>query len=260
MKSPPIPTLTQYFSPDWIIERSKCNDYSKLVTNQFSELIENEEHSCINSIAMSLRPITSNDIEYPERQKLSTLIIDFVLTLKEKNLLPCIIFSDNRLLCEAMADSIAKHFEDLEENLRTTKYKNQIESLRKRIELKEKEKVRKPPKTSKKRNQDDNVSELAIAEEELQNHMVLSGHEQQLLDGILDEATLSNRQGCDQDVVDTLLKRAAFENRRLVEYIRRGVAYHHSGLNSKGRVAVEALFRNRFIQVVCSTATLGRAR
>ena len=32
--------------------------------------------------------------------------------------------------------------------------------------------------------------------------------------------------------------------------MKRGVAYHHAGLNNKGRVAVEALSRNRYIQVV----------
>ncbi|CAM4889645.1 unnamed protein product [Rotaria socialis] len=260
MKPNSIPTLTEYFSPDWVIERSRCNNYSRLVCKQFNDLIENKESSCIDSIATSLKPITSKDIQYPEPKAMSSLIIDFILTLKEKNLLPCMVFSDNRLLCEQMATSIAEYFENLEIELRETKYKAQIESLKNRIEtmeqLKKKSKPKKPTKP-KKRNHDDNETiELEMPEEEINDYIILSGHEQQLLDGILDEGTLANRNGCDRELVDDLLERASSENPKLVGYIRRGVAYHHAGLNNKGRVAVEALFRNRYVQVVFSTATL----
>ncbi|CAM4769547.1 unnamed protein product [Rotaria magnacalcarata] len=260
MKSNSIPTLTEYFSPDWVIERSRCNNYSRLVCKQFNDLIENKESSCIDSIATSLKAITSKDIQYPEPKPMTSLIIDFILTLKEKNLLPCIVFSDNRILCEQMATTIAKYFENLEIELRETKYKAQIESLKNRIEtieqLKKKSKPKKQTKP-KKRTQDGNDTvELEMPEEEINDQIILSGHEQQLLDGILDEGTLTNRNGCDRELVEALLERASRENPKLVGYIRRGVAYHHAGLNNKGRVAVEALFRNRYVQVVFSTATL----
>ncbi|CAF5148434.1 unnamed protein product, partial [Rotaria sp. Silwood1] len=96
-----------------------------------------------------------------------------------------------------------------------------------------------------------------VLEEEKHNQIILSGLEQQLLDGILDEGTLANRHECDRELVDSLLERASSENPRLVGYMQRGVAYHHAGLNNKGRVTIEALFRNRYVQVVFSTATLG---
>ncbi|CAF0901849.1 unnamed protein product [Rotaria sordida] len=257
----PIPTLTQYFEPDWIIERTKCNDYSQFVRKQFDSLINNKENTIIDSIVTSLKPIASKDIHYPETKPTSSLIIDFILTLKEKNLLPCIVFSDNRMLCETMATSVAEYFENLEKNLRETKYKNQIELLKKRLETIEKTakkvKQKKISKSSNNRNHDeDNIAELELLEEEKNNQMILSSLEQQLLDGMLDEGTLANRHECDRELVDSLLKRASSENPRLVGYMQRGVAYHHAGLNNKGRVAVEALFRNRYVQVVFSTATL----
>ncbi|CAF4617941.1 unnamed protein product, partial [Rotaria sp. Silwood1] len=256
-----IPALTQYFEPDWIIERTKCNNYSLLVRNQFHSLIDNKENTTIDSIVTSLKPISSKDIHYPETKPTSLLIIDFILTLKEKNLLPCIVFSDNRMLCETMATCVAEYFEKLEKNLRETKYKNQIESLEKRLETIEKTtkkvKPKKVSKSSNKQNHDeDNITQLEVLEEEKHNQIILSGLEQQLLDGILDEGTLANRHGCDRELVDSLLERASSENPRLVGYMQRGVAYHHAGLNNKGRVAVEALFRNRYVQVVFSTATL----
>ncbi|CAF1084617.1 unnamed protein product [Adineta steineri] len=243
-----IPSLTEYFSPNWVIERNLCNNYSKLVCNKFNDLIEKKESSAINSIINTLKPTVLN---YPERKPILSLIIDFILTLKEKNLLPCIIFSDDRLLCEKMAESIVKYLQKTEYKLRKTKYKIQIEELNKRLNVIEKIKPKKPSKSSN----EDNCDELKVMKEET-NPLLLSGYEQQLLDGILHEGTLANRQGCNQDLVDSLLKRATYDNPKLVQYMKRGVAYHHAGLNNKGRVAVEALFRNRYIQVVFSTSTL----
>ncbi|CAF4986171.1 unnamed protein product [Rotaria sp. Silwood1] len=249
-----MPTLTQYFSPDWVVEQNRCNNYSKLDCNQFNGLIENKENSLIDAITTSLKPITSEDIEYLEPKSIASLIIDFILTLKEKNLLPCIVFSDSRYLCERMATTVAKYFENLEAQLRETKYKNQIETLRKHVKIIEKiqNKVKSNKLSkSRKRNQD-----LEMLEEEINNQTTLSRHEQQLLYGILDESTLANRNGCDRQLVDAMLKRTSKENPRLVGYMRRGVAYHHAESNNKGRMAVEALFRNRYVQVVFSTATL----
>jgi len=259
-----VTTLTEYFSPNWIIERSLCNGYSRLVCDQFNNLIANKEKSTIDSIASSLTSINSKDIQYPESKSILSLIIDFILTLKEKNLLPCIVFSDNRMLCEDMAASVAKYFKEFEHDLRQKKYQNQIQELENRLELIEKTKKKVKPKKEKKssnnrnnNHDEDNIAELKLMDEEENDQILLSGFEQQLLNGILDEGTLANRQGCDRELVDSLIERASKENPRLVEYMKRGVAYHHAGLNNKGRVAVEALFRNRYIQVVFSTSTLG---
>jgi superfamily II RNA helicase len=163
-----------------------------------------------------------------------------------------------------MAASVAEYFKKFEKNLRATKYRNQIEELTNRLELietiRKKSKPKKEKKSSSKRNNnndENNIEELKMMDEERQNQILLSGLEQQLLNGILDEGSLANRHGCDRELVDALLERASKDNPRLVEYMKRGVAYHHAGVNNKGRVAVEALFRNRYIQVVFSTSTLG---
>jgi superfamily II RNA helicase len=256
-----VPTLTQYFSPGWVIERNLCNNYSRLVCNEFNSLIDQKKNTTIDSISRSLRPIMSKDVHYPESKSILKLIIEFILTLKEKNLLPCIVFSDSRVLCEDMAASVAKYFEGLENGLRETKYKEQIEELTDRLEFSErnrkKTKLKKEKKTSKKQNVDeDYLAESNAMEEENNNQLVLSGLEQQLLNGILEEGTLANRHGSDRALVDSLLERASKDSPRLVGYMKRGVAYHHAGLNNKGRVAVEALFRNRYVQVVFSTSTL----
>ncbi|CAF2850851.1 unnamed protein product [Rotaria sp. Silwood2] len=265
VKNKQIPTLTEYFSPGWIVERSTCNTYSRLVCNQFNDLIHNNENSVIDAISSSLNPTTSNKINYPEIKPMSSLIGEFVLTLKEKNLLPCIVFTDSRPLCEELAESVAQYFQELENELRRTKYKYQIEALEKRLVQIEKAqktaKAKKVVKSSNKRDDDeekgnDKPAELQQMAEEDQSQLRLSGYEQDLLNGILEEGTLANRRTCDRELVDRLIERAASVNPRLVRYIKRGVAYHHSQLNNKCRLAVEGLFRNRYCQIIFSTWTL----
>ncbi|CAF3527387.1 unnamed protein product [Rotaria sordida] len=265
VKNNQIPTLTEYFSPNWIVERNMCNTYSRLVCNQFNDLIQNNENSIIDSISSSLNPITSNKINYPEIKPMSSLIGEFVLTLKEKNLLPCIVFTDSRSLCEELAENVAQYFEELENELRRTKYKYQIEAIEKRLIQIEKAqktaKAKKIVKSSKKRGddeeeEDDKPVDLQQMEEEDQSYLRLSGYEQDLLNGILEEGTLANQRTCDRELVDRLMERVASVNPRLVRYIKRGVAYHHPQLNNKGRLAVEGLFRNRYVQIIFSTWTL----
>jgi len=123
------------------------------------------------------------------------------------------------------------------------------------------QKPKKTVKTTSKRGEDEEKSadkpgELQQMEEEDQSQWRLSGYEQDLLNGVLEEGTLANRRHCDRELVDRLIGRASTVNPRLVRYLKRGVAYHHSQLNNKGRLAVEGLFRNRYVQIVFSTWTL----
>ncbi|CAF4982124.1 unnamed protein product [Rotaria sp. Silwood1] len=249
-----IPTLTEYFSPDWIIERSKCNKYSNLVSNQLKDLITNGETSKIDSICSSLSSTTSNQISYPELKPMSSLIHEFVLTLKEKNLLPCIVFTDSRSLCEELAESVTQYFEKLENELRQTKYKSQIEALEKL-----KTQIEKAAKTSNRCDNDEKGNDKSSKSQQTnedRNQLHLSGYEENLLNGILDECTLANRRSCDRELVDQLIERVSSRHPRLVRYLNRGVAYHHPQLKGRSRSVVEGLFRNRYAQIIFSTWTL----
>jgi superfamily II RNA helicase len=82
----------------------------------------------------------SGDVHYPESKPLSSLIIEFVLTLKEKDLLPCIVFTDNRRLCERMAQCVTDYLAEQEPKLRETKYKAEIEAAKQKEILIEKAK------------------------------------------------------------------------------------------------------------------------
>jgi superfamily II RNA helicase len=266
------PQLTSYFAPNWIIERAQFNTYAGHVKEKLIDLIAQKDTNKIDSISKVLDPTTTNAIEYPELKPMVSFIGEFITTLKEKNLLPCIVFTDSRPLCEELAERVASYLEQLESKLRRTKYRSQIEALEERLahfdKLQKKRKAKKANKTSSKRagddgesggnrDNDDKPAELQQMDEEDQNQLHLSGYEQEILNGILEEGTLANRRTCDRDLVDRLIERATSAHPRLTRYLKRGVAYHHPQLNNKGRLAVEGLFRNRYIQVIFSTWTLG---
>lgn len=57
--------------------------------------------------------------------------------------------------------------------------------------------------------------------------------------------------------IEKVLSSPTKQCRRLAKVIRRGVAFHHSGLHSEQRALVEENFRAGKIKVICSTTTLG---
>ncbi|CAF0844753.1 unnamed protein product [Didymodactylos carnosus] len=251
-------SVSKYFANDWIMERWKCNDYSRSVCNNFQSIVKEKGVERIDSIITNLNEVNpSLNANYPEGKKMSTLIVDFVLTLREKNLLPCIVFSDSRHLVELMAESVSSYFEQQENHLRETKYKTQIQQIEKRLLQTEKNRklvMKRTSKSSATGNAGNDNRPEKIENDE--NELHLSGIEQDLLYGVLPECTLANTRDCDKELVDSLITRASNDNSTLVKYMRRGVAYHHAGLANKGRIAVEALYRNRYVQIVFSTSTL----
>jgi replicative superfamily II helicase len=60
----------------------------------------------------------------------------------------------------------------------------------------------------------------------------------------------------DVDAVCRYLQAEAGEELPLVQYIKRGVAYHHAGLSPEARWLVESLIRRGHVNVVCGTTTL----
>ncbi|CAF1290415.1 unnamed protein product [Didymodactylos carnosus] len=253
-------SLTDYFTDDWVIERSKCNKLSQDVQNQFATMIKEEKVELIDSIIKNINE-GKKPIEYPESKNRLSLIVEFISTLRDRNLLPCIVFSDSRWLCEHNAKSVAQFLEIEEEKLRSGKYKSRMDEIKRKLEDTEKKK-KKTGKTStsgrKKKstnhNDDDDSNPNEDNDDDEANNE-LNGADSDFYYNVLPECTLTHRSS-DKSIAEYYLNNVSDTNSKLVKLIKRGIAYHHSGLNSKGRVAVEALFRNRYIQVVFSTATL----
>jgi hypothetical protein len=247
--------LTNHFGDDWIVERTKCNKFTEDVVHQFTTMIEMKEVQKIDSVIENLKK-GEETFEYPEHKHSSQLIVEFILMLRDRNLLPCIVFSDSRWLCERSAATVAQYLETEEEKLRNGRYKQRMDEIENNLEKieKNKKKSEKRSATRKKKSTGSNTKEEEYTDDDYVKNE-LNGVDSDFYYNHLPECTLIHREA-DKKMANRFMKDATKANPELVELIKRGVAYHHSGLNAKGRVAVEALFRNRYIQVVFATSTL----
>lgn len=218
-------------------------------------MIEKNEIQKIDSVIQNIKK-GEEKFEYPETKHLSQLIVEFISMLRDRNLLPCIVFSDARWLCEKNATTVVQYLAREEEKLRSGKYKQRMDEIERKleeIETKKKKSEKRSASKKKKSNASHTKEEEYTDDDDVNNG--LDGVDSDFYYKHLPECTLVHRQA-DKNIVDTFMKDAAKSNPELVKLMKRGVAYHHSGLNAKGRVAVEALFRNRHIQVVFATSTL----
>ncbi|CAF3926964.1 unnamed protein product [Rotaria sp. Silwood1] len=244
-----IPSLEEFFHDDWIIEREKFDSYGKLVIKQFNQMIRDKNLTLMNSIKNQLS-VDLVSKEYPQSIEMNQLIIDFILTLERTNQLPCIVFSDSRCLCEEMAKYIVDYYKHKENGIRQSDaFRRDIEMIKKK--QREVEKLRKyyEDKPSNKKMDEATVRLLC-------DDLQLSGVEHQKLTGILPECTLITRapSRIEKQFLERSYKRTTSLD--LLEYIQRGVAFHHAGVNKRQRTVVEALFRSGFLKVIFSTSTL----
>ncbi|XP_022803055.1 probable ATP-dependent RNA helicase DDX60 [Stylophora pistillata] len=78
------------------------------------------------------------------------------------------------------------------------------------------------------------------------------------LDNPLPECTLGFTHGIGNEELNKIMSRIWFMHSRdpFKRGLKRGISYHHAGLNNKMRSVVEMLFRERYLQVVTATGTL----
>ncbi|XP_072023516.1 probable ATP-dependent RNA helicase DDX60 [Amphiura filiformis] len=224
--------------------------------------------------------------------------------LNEQNKLPALAFSQNRNLCERLAERIASSLEDAEERMRARfearplwkevqKIMERLEKEAKRTQDKETYGKKKPANQKLDPNDPDPRSAIHLEVKRTKRpawrrpgsddkHVNKSPHvdaerfeaclskssffergkllaaKYYLMDDPLPSCTLQGEGNLTKEEIDEILERLPDDDtsNNLRWLISRGVAYHHAGMNNKQRVAVETLFRMKYLKVVSATATL----
>ncbi|EGT35725.1 hypothetical protein CAEBREN_15148 [Caenorhabditis brenneri] len=244
------------------ISRSELRRLENALKERFMEWLSSDEQK-INSILKILKEPVNTQLAYRSRpfnkeKVASDYIVSLVDDLKEKGELPAICFNDDRHVCEKLARTLADELERRErEYMETDEFKNKymIKDESKLVKLAK----RKRDDAEKKKKGD--KDEDAGPEKEDDEMDVLAMKKARLARA-LERFKLRGRGGGDPDVYAKMLERMQrnAKNREstqlLFQLFERGIGYHHAGLNTTERGAVEVLFRSGNLAVLFSTSTL----
>ncbi|XP_067847201.1 probable ATP-dependent RNA helicase DDX60 [Heptranchias perlo] len=174
-----------------------------------------------------------------------------VEALQKENQLPALFFSFSVSTVERLAKETFMHVTNKE------KMKRGSDDAKKRIEFENK--LRKLTKRAGKKQPSDQK------ESHMSDNMVMKETEQEMLHQKLQEmkkipadCTYAVETAADSKILDTIFQRLQLVKtaNQLRFYLERGIGYHHVSLNSRGRQAVEMLFRLGFARVVTATGSL----
>ncbi|VDN07517.1 unnamed protein product [Thelazia callipaeda] len=188
-------------------------------------------------------------------------ISPLILELRDKNLLPAICFNENRRICEKLAVQLCSHLETLQINF-------EMSPEYKKYEIKDEDKFIKMAKRKrdvatkeKKKSKAKDKFERAEEEEQENNDQDADDYDplaakKLRLNMILEKFKLHVRPR-DEILYDKLTGRMLKNNgatrddvKLLLRLFDRGIGFHHSGLRSVDRGAVEILFRSEISQEV----------
>jgi Lhr-like helicase len=147
-----------------------------------------------------------------------------------------------------MARYIAEHLAKKEEEIRQSKsFQDGIKRTKDKQRAIEQYEKQLEKQSRKRKNEDAETSD--------NEYLQISAVDERNQTGILPECTLITRgpSHTEEKFLDRVDNKS---NTELLDFIQRGVAFHHGGMNKSQRIAVEALFRTGYLKVIFSTSTL----
>ncbi|VIO90324.1 DEAD/DEAH box helicase family protein [Brugia malayi] len=205
---------------------------------------------------------------FDQRAAAMKSIAPLVLELRDKELLPAICFNEDRRMCEKLAQQLFDYLEMQQKEFEAS-------AEYKKYEIKDEEKIAKMMKrkrdaaATKEKKKSKAVDKFERAETEELEHkeQVVDDYDplaamRLRLDMVLERFKLHGRQR-DVDLYQKVTARLTKDRisgrettKLLFKLFERGIGFHHPGLNSKERGAVEILFRSGHLAILFSTSTL----
>ncbi|KAI5190515.1 ATP-dependent RNA helicase DDX60 [Nematocida sp. AWRm77] len=175
-------------------------------------------------------------------------ILDLVVELESKNMLPCIVFNLEREVCNALAVRLVEELDRWEKVADSTLTKNDI---------RENEKILKEMKRSRDATlhlgKSAWIEESQMAEE--MSGRIIDPNAKDPRFCFTDPAIASSGAYILDEYAKSLKKTGKIDG-RLIHALYRGIGVHHTGTPKKYRNMVEILFRMRQLRVIFATETL----
>ncbi|KAJ7386929.1 putative ATP-dependent RNA helicase ddx60 [Desmophyllum pertusum] len=175
--------------------------------------------------------------------------------LKAQDKLPALVFSFDRMQCETLAAGLAQELVERE---------NVLKGGERNLKLvKDQEKKRRQAEKQMKRKRD--VTEKDKSKSSQRKNLEDQDEEKDLSvsNEPLPECTLAFTHGIGKEDLKKIIGPHSASSRKKEKKthhciqlaLKRGISYHHAGLDNKRRSGVEMLFRKKYLQVVAATGT-----
>ncbi|KAE9421170.1 hypothetical protein Angca_008073, partial [Angiostrongylus cantonensis] len=176
-------------------------------------------------------------------------IVRLVDEMNARNMLPALCFIDDRNVCELLAVRLADELETREMKYsKLAKRKRDLADKKKKGDKKKKDHENEEVEKEDERFEENDSDPFAAQRAKLKE--------------VLSKFRVHGRGNSDPDIYDTMvdrMKKGSNEKEstsKLFRLFERGIGFHHAGLNSLERGAVEALYRSGHLGIVFSTSTL----
>ncbi|KAI5180974.1 ATP-dependent RNA helicase DDX60 [Nematocida sp. AWRm80] len=191
----------------------------------------------------------SPDILLYNTEYLLDNILDLIIELKAKDMLPCIVFNLERTVCNALAIRLVEELDKFEKEAGPVSNKVDIRENEKA--LKELKRIRDAkPQTGGKMQWKE---QSAMAEEKMERQIDPNARDPRFC--FIDQ-TIASSGAYLLDEHAKALKKTGKLDSRLIHALYRGIGVHHTGTPKKYRNMVEILFRMKQLRVIFATETL----
>ncbi|XP_078360874.1 putative ATP-dependent RNA helicase DDX60 isoform X2 [Oculina patagonica] len=249
----------RYFLESKFIPKSHARQYENELKKEFKSWADEEQSEKVQSVIQSLNFVcmekqASTEEEWSELAMPSSgkffICRNFpklVDQLRAQNKLPALVFSFDRVLCEILSQCITQEFEKREAVLRA-------KSGPRKLKLTEKRQAKAEKKLKKTRDETEKEKAKRLSSQQGEQDK----EDFSALDKPLPECSLAFTHGIGKQDLSKVMGRIWFikSSDPFRRGLKRGVSYHHAGLNNKKRSVVEMLFREKYLQVITATGTL----
>ncbi|PSN57547.1 hypothetical protein C0J52_01638 [Blattella germanica] len=238
---------------DGFLKRKAVREYE----GELKKLLENwvqENYEYFTKVVMQLKYETdrSTICEFSERRFIVEKFIDFIASLKNKNMLPAILFSYNRGMVRYLFEETSMYYELIVEEHRVNLKSEKQSDLQMEKESKDPKGIRnaqgqidfRVPRYGRGKNKFEKTLDL-LSTENIKNFCELTVKQV----GYANEAIVRH-------IEKRMIRKGIKRDHPLPRGMRIGIGMHHGGLNAVERSSVEMLFRMKVLNVVFATGTL----
>lgn len=242
------------------LARKDLRRYEMALKTRFLEWLKGDRNRML-SVLDKLGKEVKNELEYrakPFEQRPTALghIVPLIDHLRERQMLPCICFNEDRRICERLAqqlqEELAERQREFEESV---EFKQNFMIKDEAKLLKQQKRLRDASKSKKKGEKDEDAGMEREDEGD-----PLATLKMRATDALA-KFRLSGR-GKDPELLRKVLERLTKKDgnkestKLLLQLLDRGIGYHHPGMSTVQRQSVEILYRSGHLAVVFSTSTL----